>query len=989
MSGSEKRGLKNDPAALSNSPLDYRRILESTPALFLVLAKDTEFTILEASDAFLLATFTQHETIVGRGLFDVFPDNPGEQNATGTKNLRASLERVLASKSADAMAVQKYDIRRPESEGGGFVERYWSRLNSPVISDAGDVLYIVHRVEDVTEFVKAKQSPEQHNDAMRLEVLQRSRELDEANRQLREANEQFQAIYEQGLFAARLNLDGTVIDVNRACVETCGFQRANIIGRPFWECGWWNRSSEVQDWVRQAVMQAVSGKPFRGESRYFWADGSEHIVDFACMPIKDASGRAIVVVPTGMDITERVRSEENRRALEQERDRARALADIDRAKTTFFSNVSHEFRTPLTLMIGPLQDALSQPTQLADTVRDDLSVALRNSLRLLKLVNTLLDFARIEAARAQPNFQPVDLARLTCGIASAFQPAVERARLRLVLDCHPLDEPAYVDGEMWEKIVLNLVSNAFKYTFEGEIGVHLGRAGNVAELTVRDTGTGIPAAELPRLFERFHRVQGARARTHEGSGIGLALVRELVRLHGGEIRVESKLDHGTTFVVTIPLGKEHLPSDRIAAPSSLASTMIGAAPFVEEALRWFPDAPPPDPASILEMEGLGPEQPGTPSQKARVLIADDNQDMREYLRRLLAPRYDVETVSDGRAALQAARGNKPDLILTDVMMPRLDGFGLLREVRQDAALEGIPVIMISARAGEEARVEGVEASADDYIVKPFSARELVARVDAQIETSRVRRKSSADLEEVNARLRREIEYRKASSIVEARLGAIIESSDDAIVSKTLDGIITSWNAGAEALFGYTAAEAVRKSILLIVPAERHGEEADILRRLRNGERINHFETQRLAKDGRLVDISLSVSPIRDSTGTIVGASKIARDIRDKKRIEREREHLLDAERHARAEAQRVNQLKDEFLATLSHELRTPLNAIMGWAQLMGLGSMNEDEMREAGRAIERNARTQKQLIEDLLDMSRIISGKLRLDVQQLEPVSVV
>ena len=392
-----------------------------------------------------------------------------------------------------------------------------------------------------------------------------SRELDEANRQLREANEQFQAIYEQGLFAGRLNLDGTVIDVNRASVEMCGFQRADVIGRPFWECGWWNRSTEVQDWVRQAVMQAVSGEPFRGESRYFWADGSEHIVDFACMPIKDAGGRVTVVVPTGMDITERVRAEENR----------------------------------------------------------------------------------------------------------------------------------------------------------------------------------------------------------------------------------------------------------------------------------------------------------------------------------------------------------------------------------------------------------------------------------------LQRKSSADLEEANARLRREIEARKASSIVEARLGAIIESSDDAIVSKTLDGIITSWNAGAEALFGYTAAEAVGKSILLIVPPERHGEEADILRRLRKGERINHFETQRLAKDGRRVEISLSVSPVRDSTGTIVGASKIARDITDKKRIEREREHLLDAERNARAEAQRVNQLKDEFLATLSHELRTPLNAIMGWAQLMGLGSMNEDEMREAGRAIERNARTQKQLIEDLLDMSRIISGKLRLDVQQLEPVSVV
>jgi PAS domain S-box-containing protein len=246
-----------------------------------------------------------------------------------------------------------------------------------------------------------------------------------------------------------------------------------------------------------------------------------------------------------------------------------------------------------------------------------------------------------------------------------------------------------------------------------------------------------------------------------------------------------------------------------------------------------------------------------------------------------------------------------------------------------------------------------------------------------------------DLEQANAQPQTEFEVRRASAILEGRLSAIVESSDDAIVSKTLDGIITSWNAGARALFGYTAEEAIGQSILLIVPPERHQEEATILSRLRNGERINHFETERLTKDGRLVEISLSVSPVRDSTGTIVGASKIARDITDKKRIEREREHLLEAERVAREDAQRINRLKDEFLATLSHELRTPLNAILGWAQMMGLGTMSAEEMKDAGRVIERNARTQKQLIEDLLDMSRIISGKLRLELQQIEPASFV
>jgi PAS domain S-box-containing protein len=682
----------------------------------------------------------------------------------------------------------------------------------------------------------------------------------------------------------------------------------------------------------------------------------------------------------------------NARAYEEERKRVEMLAELDRAKTVFFSNVSHEFRTPLTLILGPLQDAISQnPHALPPEIREDLTIAHRNSLRLLKLVNTLLDFSRIEAARVQPNFEPTDLAAVTCDLASVFRSAIERAKMRLVLDCPSLDEPVYVDREMWEKIVLNLLSNAFKYTFDGEICVSLRRVDDHVELAVKDTGTGIPAEELPRLFERFHRIQGARARTHEGTGIGLALVHELVKLHGGVIRVESQIDRGTTFFVSLPLGTAHLPADRIAAPSTMSSTATGAAPFVEEALHWLPQDRSPDQRMIDEIGAMVSDVSSTPDGKTsgRILLADDNVDLREYLRRLLATRYEVEAVGDGHAALEAARRQKPDLIVTDVMMPRLDGFGLLHEVRNDADLRETPVVMLSARAGEEARVEGVESGADDYLVKPFSARELVARVGSLIEMARFRKQASAELEETNARLQKEIEARKASAVLEARLAAIVESSDDAIVSKTLDGIITSWNVAAERLFGYSSEEAVGKSILLIVPPERHGEEADILRKLRKGERTNHFETERVRKGGRRVDVSITVSPIRDSSGTIVGASKIARDVTEQKRAEREREQLLAAERNARGEAQRANQLKDEFLATLSHELRTPLNAIMGWAQLMGLGTMAGDEMQDAGRAIERNARTQKQLIDDLLDMSRIISGKLRLDLQQVDPISFI
>ncbi|HEY7665898.1 MAG TPA: response regulator [Xanthobacteraceae bacterium] len=445
----------------------------------------------------------------------------------------------------------------------------------------------------------------------------------------------------------------------------------------------------------------------------------------------------------------------NARAYEEERKRAEALAEIDRAKTAFFSNVSHEFRTPLTLMMGPLEEVLAQSADLPAAGREQLELAHRNSLRLLKLVNTLLDFSRIEAGRIQASYEPIELAGATAELASVFRSAVERAGMKLIVDCPLLTKPVYVDREMWEKIVLNLVSNAFKFTFDGEIEVSLREAQSAVELTVRDTGTGIPSDEIPRLFERFHRVSGARGRSYEGSGIGLALVHELVRLHGGEVRVESAVDRGSRFIVSLPIGKAHLPAERIQAARSLASTGVRAQAYVEEASRWLPAEPRTlslaDEASLAALAGRDGESPRhLPRSKElagrRILLADDNADMRGYVGRLLAQSgYEVEPASDGFAALEASRRRKPDLVLTDVMMPGLDGFGLLRELRADPRLADIPIILISARAGEEARIEGMQAGADDYLIKPFSARELLARVQSHLSMARFRFEASQKL----------------------------------------------------------------------------------------------------------------------------------------------------------------------------------------------------------------------------------------------------
>jgi PAS domain S-box-containing protein len=438
----------------------------------------------------------------------------------------------------------------------------------------------------------------------------------------------------------------------------------------------------------------------------------------------------------------------NARAYEEERKRAEALAEINRAKTQFFSNVSHEFRTPLTLMLGPLEEVLAKPE--TNPLSDDRSLvrlAYRNGVRLLKLVNTLLDFSRIEAGRVQASFQPIDLAVFTAELASNFRSAIERAGLRLVIDCPSLPHQVYVDADMWEKVVLNLISNAFKFTFEGEIRIAAKPSsdGRHAEVTVRDTGTGIPTEELSHLFERFHRVEGARGRSIEGSGIGLALVQELIKLHGGTIRVTSEVGQGSAFTVAIPFGVGHLPADRIGRGRAMVTANVRPQAYVEEALGWFSDGgtaapgPPPPPAS----DELGDVSAIAGTEGQLVLVADDNADMRNYVERLLrAGGFRVEAVTDGKKALAAARRLKPDLVLSDVMMPELDGFGLLTAVRKDAELRDTPVLLLSARAGEEAKVEGLSAGADDYLIKPFSARELLARVGVKLQLARKRRERS-------------------------------------------------------------------------------------------------------------------------------------------------------------------------------------------------------------------------------------------------------
>ena len=632
-------------------------------------------------------------------------------------------------------------------------------------------------------------------------------------------------------------------------------------------------------------------------------------------------------------------------ALEDERRRAEALAELDRAKTAFFSNVSHEFRTPLTLILGPLEDLLATTDGVTQPEnRALLTAAQRNGQRLLKLVNTLLDFARIEAGRTQASYRPTDLPMLTAELASNFRSACERAGLYLTVDCPPLSEPAYVDQEMWEKIVLNLLSNAFKFTFEGGISLRVRDAGTSVELIVSDSGTGIPVEALPRMFERFHRVEDARGRSHEGSGIGLALVNELVKLHGGSIAVQSKLGEGTTFTVTIPKGSAHLPAARVkASPEATSSTASRADAYVAEALGWLPEAE-------------RAPTPGRPQITQRILLADDNADLREYVRRLLAEHYDVYAVADGRAALEAVRAHRPHLIISDVMMPNLDGFGLIRELRADPELLSIPVILLSARAGEEARLEGLGQGADDYLVKPFSSRELLVRVGTLLKSADMHRRAN------------EARAQFETLLNEAPLGVYLVDDDFRIAAA---------NPVALPAFGDIPDLVGRdfdEVIHVLWPKAYADEIVQLFRHtLETGE--PHIVPERIEErlDRKVTEFyewQINRIPLPGNRRGVVCY------FRDISKSVMAREALREADSR-----------KNEFLATLSHELRNPLAPLRSALDVLKVtgieGAARVGTANAAVEIMERQLGQLVRLVDDLLEVSRITRGSVEL---RKEPV---
>jgi PAS domain S-box-containing protein len=702
----------------------------------------------------------------------------------------------------------------------------------------------------------------------------------------------------------------------------------------------------------------------------------------------------------------------NARAYEHERKRAEELAEIDRLKTAFFSNVSHEFRTPLTLMLGPIQEM----RQGGDN-SEQIELLYRNSLRLLKLVNTLLDFSRIEAGRIEASYEPTDLATYTVELTSVFRSTVEKAGLSLNVDCPPLPQPAYVDRQMWEKIVFNLLSNALKFTFNGEIDVSLRWRGERIELIVRDTGVGIPESELSKVFQRFFRVRGTAARTHEGTGIGLALIEELARLHGGEARVESSEGQGSTFTISIRTGRAHLPEKQVRSDTE-AALVSGALPFIQEALLWLPreNANPLSTsedgdlggaeAAAIEERGITNVSAGDTSDgsRPRILLADDNADMRDYLQRILASRYDVEAVADGQAALESIYRRAPDLVLSDIMMPRIDGLGFLQRLRAGETTRALPVIMLSARAGEEAQIEGLNAGADDYLVKPFSARELLARVESQLKLARLHKHTQEQLRRLNEYLAERI-----SDLQKARLKALHLAQEaerakqvirnraeqfETLVNRAPLGVylvdadfrIAQVNPVAQPAFSNIAGGVIGRDFEEVMRALWNNEYAEeviqIFRHtLETGESFETPERIEYRIDRGVTEYyewRTDRMTLPDGRyGVICYFRDISAQVQARIALSQYADQLKEADRR-----------KDEFLATLSHELRNPLAPIRNAVEILKAPQLDADKFQMAREIAEHQVSHMARLIDDLMDIGRISRGKIALKRERvaLKPI---
>jgi PAS domain S-box-containing protein len=813
---------------------DFRVLFESLPGLFLVL--DPDLYIVAVSDAYLQATLTQRNKIIGRHLFEVFPDNPDDPSADSIRNTRASMNRVLQSRVADTMVVQRHDVRRPESEGGGFEVRYWSPMNSPVLNKDGSLAYIIHRVENVTDFVMMKQQGVEQakmTEALREQAMQmeadlysRSREVAEANMKFKQANEELARLYEK-------------------------------------------------------------------------------------------------------------------------------TRELDELKTQLFANVSHELRTPLTLILGPL-DRILQRNDFSEDARHDLLVVQRNARVLHRHVNDLLDVAKLEAGHMRITYVRADLAKLTRLSASYFETLAADRQIQYGVDT-PDALAAEVDAEKVERILINLLSNAFKFTPDGgviQVTLTAADSGR-ARICVQDSGPGVPQNLRRAIFERFSQGESGIDRRYGGTGLGLAIVNEFASLHGGTASVTENPGGGALFTLDLPL----------TAPAGSTLEDAPTAPGQESARL-----------ALAELQGhaLPPQREQSPvtTKASHILVVEDNPDMNAFLADALGRHYWITRAFDGREGLEKALAHTPDLILSDVMMPGMSGDRMVEELRRHKELDDIPIVMLTAKADEELRIRLLRHGVQDYLSKPFSVEEVLARVGGLLVE---RRRTKRQL--------RWSEERFRATFEQAAVGIAHVAPDGRwlLVNQTLCNIV-----------GYAREELLERTFQDITYPDDVDADLEQVRRILARE-IGHYSIEKryVRKDNSLIWARLTVSLVRDEAGEPDYFIGVVEDIQSRKEAEAQ-VHSLNASLERRveertAELQAANRELDTFAYAVSHDLRAPLRAMSGFSQALieDFGNQFPVDARNYLEQISIASRRMGELIDGLLALSRSTRAELHREVTDL------
>jgi PAS domain S-box-containing protein len=595
--------------------------------------------------------------------------------------------------------------------------------------------------------LRAEDSPQRHREKLARIVL----------------DEMFQ-------FVGLLDVQGTLLEVNRAALEGAGIRLDDIVGRPFWEARWWTVSRETQEVQQQAVGRAARGEFVRYDVEvYGQASGEETIViDYSLMPVRDTGGRVVFLLAEGRNITEKKRAEAEiaRKNAELEQLLAR-VRELDELKSQFFANVSHELRTPLALILGPAERLLETGGNLTEEQRRDLGVMRRNAATLLKHVNQLLDVSKLEAGQMEAAWAQVDLAGLLRTVGAHFEALAPQRGVAYVVDV-PGALPAQVDPDKLERVVVNLLSNAFKYVpGGGRVKLSLRETpGGRALLSVQDSGPGVRPELRETIFERFRQGDGGATRAFGGTGLGLAIARDFVSLHGGTLSVTDAPGGGALFLVELPLAAPEGARVRQAPAPRGGDAAAERDGVLQGSLEELRPVAAPAGAAPAAPQQEAPQQEAPQQETAgrpRLLVVEDHPELRRFIAESLSDTYAVETAVDGQEGLEKAVARPPDLLVTDVMMPRLSGDALVAEVRRRPALGAVPILVLSAKADDALRVRLLRQGAQDYVVKPFSTEELRARVGNLVQVKRARELLQAELEEHQGELEalaREVTGRK-------------------------------------------------------------------------------------------------------------------------------------------------------------------------------------------------------------------------------------